>query len=175
MWLQGWELKAHLPSLPLSQRQGGWIKNQWSVIESIICIQGVQFSCSVTSDSLQPHGLQHARPLCPSPTPGVYSNSCPSSQWCHPTISSSVIPFSSCPQSFPASGSFQVSHIQGSLHFKKMMVVGNLPGWWARGGAGKVACRGEHGSSVPLPTHLALVSLSCDCSRVVSFYNQPVI
>ena len=66
----------------------------------------VQFSCSVMSDSLQPHGLQHARPPCPSPTPGVYSNSCPLSQWCHPTISSSVIPFSSCLQSFPASGYF---------------------------------------------------------------------
>ena len=58
------------------------------------------------SNSLQPHGLQHARPPCPSPTPGVYSNSCPLSQWCHPAISSSVVPFSSCPQSFPASGSF---------------------------------------------------------------------
>ena len=69
----------------------------------------VQFSCSVVSDSLQPHGLQHTRPPCPSPTPGVYSNSCPLSQWCHPTISSSVVPFSSCLQSFPASGSFQIS------------------------------------------------------------------
>ena len=63
------------------------------------------------SDSLQPHGLQHARPPCPSPTPGVYSNSCPLSQWCHPTISSSVVPSSSCPQSFPASGSFQMSQL----------------------------------------------------------------
>ena len=61
------------------------------------------------SDSLWPHGLQHTRPPCPSPTPGAYSNSCPSSRWCHPTISSSVVPFSSCLQSFPASGSFQVS------------------------------------------------------------------
>ena len=70
----------------------------------------VQFSCSVVSDSLRPHGLQHARPPCPSPTPGVYSNSCPSSWWCHPTISSSVVPFS-CLQSFPASGSFQMSQL----------------------------------------------------------------
>ena len=69
----------------------------------------VQFSRSVVSDSLQPHGLQHARSPCPSPTPGVYSNSCLLSQWWYPTISSSVIPFSSCPQSFPASGSFQMS------------------------------------------------------------------
>ena len=67
-----------------------------------------QFS-SVTQwcPTLQFHGLQHARPPCPSPTPGVYPNSCPLSQWCHPTISSSVIPFSSCLQSFPASGSFK--------------------------------------------------------------------
>ena len=71
----------------------------------------VQFSCSVMSDSLWPHELQHARPLCPSPTPEVYSNLCPLSQWCHPTISSFVIPFSSCPQSFPASGSFQMSQL----------------------------------------------------------------
>ena len=69
----------------------------------------VQFSCSVVSDSLRPRGPQHARPPCPSPTPGIHPNSCPLSWWCHPTISSSVIPFSSCPQSFPASGSFQMS------------------------------------------------------------------
>ena len=73
------------------------------------CYVSVQFSRSVMSDSLQPHGLQHARLPCPSPTPRVYSNSCPSSQWYHPTISSSVIPFSSCLQSFPASGSFPMS------------------------------------------------------------------
>ena len=69
----------------------------------------VQFSCSVVSNSLWPDGLQHARPPCPLPTPGVYSNSCPLNQWCHPTISSSVIPFSPHLQSFPASGSFQMS------------------------------------------------------------------
>ena len=69
----------------------------------------VQFSCLVVSNSLRCHEPQQARPPCPSPTPGVYSNSRPLSRWCHPTISSSVIPFSSCLQSFPASGSFQVS------------------------------------------------------------------
>ena len=71
--------------------------------------RSIQFSCSVLSNCLWPHELQHARPPCPSPTPGVYSNSCPSCRWCHPTISSSVIPFSSRLQSFPASGSFPVS------------------------------------------------------------------
>ena len=68
----------------------------------------VQFTCSVMSESLRPHGLQHTRPPCPSPTPGVYSNSCPLSQWCHPTVSYSVVPFSSCLHSFPASESFQM-------------------------------------------------------------------
>ena len=71
----------------------------------------VQFGHSVVSDSLRPHGLQHARPPCSSPTPRVYSNRCPLSQWCYPTISSSVVPFSSCPQSFPASGSFPMSQL----------------------------------------------------------------
>ena len=70
--------------------------------------QLVHFSCSVMSDSLRPHGLQHARLPCPSPTPRTYSNSCPSSQWCHPTIASSVVPFSSHLQSFPVSGSFSM-------------------------------------------------------------------
>ena len=77
-------------------------------------IISVQFSCSVVSDSLRPHGLQHARPPCPSPTPGVHPNSSPLSWWCHPTISSSVVPFSSCPPSSPASGSFQMSQFFAS-------------------------------------------------------------
>ena len=75
------------------------------------CLFKLEFSSvhSVVSNSLWPYELQHTRPPCPSPTPWVYSNSCPSSQWCHPSISSSVIPFSSCPQSLPASGSFPMS------------------------------------------------------------------
>ena len=71
----------------------------------------VQFSCSLVSDSMWPHEPQHARPPCPSPTPRVYANPCPLCRWCHPTISSSVVPFSSCPQCFPASGSFQMSQL----------------------------------------------------------------
>ena len=71
----------------------------------------VQFICSVVSDSLQAHESQHARPPCPSQTPGVHSNSRPSSQWCHPAISSSGVPFSSCPQSLPVSGSFPMSQL----------------------------------------------------------------
>ena len=71
----------------------------------------VQFSCSVVSDSLQPHESQHTRPPCPSPTPGVHSDSSPSSRWCHPAISSSVVPFSSCSQSLPESASFPMSQL----------------------------------------------------------------
>ena len=74
-------------------------------------LSSVPFSRSVASDSLRPHESQHARPPWPSPTPGVHSNSRPSSQWCHLAISSSVVPFSSCPQSFPASGSFPMSQL----------------------------------------------------------------
>ena len=73
-----------------------------------------QFSRSVVSNSLQPHEPQHVRPPCPSPTPGVHPNPCSSSWWCHPTISSSVVPVSSCLQSFPTSGSFQMSQLSAS-------------------------------------------------------------
>ena len=91
--------------------QGGvWERLYW---------RQVQFSRSVMSDCLRPYGLQHTRPPCPSPTPRVYSNSCPLSWWCHSTISSSVVPFSSCLKSFPGSGSFQMSHffVSGSQIF----------------------------------------------------------
>ena len=82
------------------------------VNEPLVCyISSVQFSRSVVSDSLRPHALQHARPTCPSSTPGVHPNSCPLIRWCHPTISSSVLPFSSCPQSLPASESFPMSQL----------------------------------------------------------------
>ena len=82
--------------------------------DNLLKVSSVQFSCSVVSDSLRPYELQYTRPPCPSPTPGVYSNSCPSSQWCHPDISSSVAPFSSCPQSLPVSGSFPMSQLFAS-------------------------------------------------------------
>ena len=82
------------------------------LVASSLCIfSSVQFSRSVVSDSLRPHELQHARPPCPSPTPWVHSDSRPSSGWCHPAISSSAVPFSSCPQSLPASESFPMSQL----------------------------------------------------------------
>jgi len=91
-----------------------FLRIYWSGMSSSLDKLSVQFYHSVMSDSLQSNGLQHARLPCPSPTPGACPNSCPSSQWCHPTSSSSVVPFSSCLQSFPASGSFPVSQFFAS-------------------------------------------------------------
>ena len=107
--------------MTLSLKSALWNSAPWSSLGTEVkfpdslanyfIFSSVQFSHSIMSDSLRPHDLQHARPPCPSPTPGVYSNSCPLSQWCHPAISSSVVPFPSCPQSFPASGSFPMSQL----------------------------------------------------------------
>ena len=117
-WPASWEIcmQAKKQQLELDIEQQTCSKLEKEYMESIYCHSAyltymqssVQFSCWVVSDSLWPHGLQHSRPPCPSPTSGVYSNSCPLNRWCHPTISSSVAPFS-CLQSFPASGSFQMS------------------------------------------------------------------
>ena len=99
----------------------------------------VQFSRSVVTDSLWLHGLQHTRPPCLSPTPGVYSNSCPLSRWCHPTVSFSVVPFSSCLQSFPASGSFQMSQLFTSggqsteVSASASVLPMNIQGWFPLG------------------------------------------
>ena len=109
----------------------------------------VQFSRSVVSDSLQPHELQHARPPCSSPTPGVYPNPCPSSQWCHPTISFSVVPFSSCPQSFPASGSFQMSQVFASggqsirISASTSVLPKNTQDWSALGWTGWISLQSK--------------------------------
>ena len=102
--------------LSLAWRLTSWpleIVVQW-VCRTSSLFSSVQFSCSVVSNSLWPHELQHARPPCPSPIPRVHPNPCLSSQWCHPAISSSVIPFSSCPQSLPASESVPMSQLFAS-------------------------------------------------------------
>ena len=98
----------------ITQLSGSVVENTYYLKDCVAHIISVQFSPSVVSDSLWPHEPQHTRPLCPSPIPGVHPNPCPLSQWCHPTISSSVIPFASCPLSFPASGSFQMSQLFAS-------------------------------------------------------------
>ena len=105
----------------------------------------VQFSYSVMSDSLRPHESQHARPPCPSPTPRACSNSCPLSRWCHPTISSSVIPFSSCLPSFPASGSFPMSQFFTSggqsvgVSASASVLSMNIPDWFPLGWTGWIS------------------------------------
>ena len=106
----------------------------------LIPLSSVQFTHSVVSDSLQPHGLQHARLPCPSPTPGVYSNSSPLSWWCHTTISSSVVPFSFCLQSCPASGSFQMSQFFASrgqsIGVSASVLPMNIQDWFLLGWIG---------------------------------------
>ena len=112
---------------------------------SLPCRSLHQFSCSVVSNSLQPHGLQQARLPCPSPTPRVYSNSCPLSQWCHPIISSSVIPFSSCLQSFPASGSFPSSQFFASggqsTRVSASVLPMNIQDWFPLGLTGLISLK----------------------------------
>ena len=103
-WLSQGYVQVHLMGA------GGSLKLQMVLAKK----DSVQFSRSLMSDPLQPYGLQHARPPCPSPTPRVYSNSCPLSRWCHPATSSSVVPFSPCLQSFPVSGSFPTSQFFAS-------------------------------------------------------------
>ena len=100
----------------------------WRIL-SITLLACVQFSHSVVSDSLGPHEPQHAKLPCPSPTPGVHANPCPLSHWCHPIISSSVVPYSSCPQSFPASGSFPMSQLfaRGSQSIGVLASISVLP------------------------------------------------
>ena len=112
-------------------------------------ISSVQFSHSIVSDFLWPHGLQHARLPCPSPTPGACSNSCPSSRWCHPAISSFVIPFSSRLQSFPASGSFQMSQFFASggqkirVSASASVLPMNFQGWFPLGWTGWISLQSK--------------------------------
>ena len=109
----------------------------------------IQFGHSTVSDSLQPHEPQHAGPPCPSPTPGVYPNQCPLSQWCHPTVSSSVLPFSSCPQSFPASGSFQLSQLFASggqsigVSASASVLPMNIQDWFPLGWTGWISLKSK--------------------------------
>ena len=111
--------------------------------------QGVLFSCSVVSDSLRPHESQHTRPPCPSPTPRACSNSCPWSQWCHPAISSSVILFSSCLESFPASGSFPMSQLFTSggqsitVSVSSSVLPMNIQGWFPLGLTGLISLQSK--------------------------------
>ena len=136
-------------------------------------LNSVQFSLSVVSDSLRPHGLQHARPPCPSPTPGAYSNSCPLSRWCHSTISSSFTPFSSCPQSFPASGSFSMSQFFTSggksigISASTSVLLMNIQDWFLLGWTGWIYLQSQ-GLSRVLQHHSSKASiLQCSAFFIV--------
>ena len=143
----------------------------------VIAEFSIQFSCSVVSDSLQTHGLQYARPPCPSPTSGVYSNSCPMNRWCHKTISSSVDPFSSHLQSFPASGSFPMSQCcaSGSQSFgvsaSTSVLPMNIPYWFPLWSTGLISLLFEGSQeSSPIPQFKSINSsaLSFLCSPTLT-------
>ena len=136
----------------------------------------VQFSCSVVSNSLWPHEPQHARPPCPSPTVRLYPNSCPLSQWYHPTISSSVVPFSSCPQSFLASGSFPMSQLFASGGQSIGVSASNKSFQWIfrtdflwDGLVGSPCCPGDSQESSPTPQFKSITS------SALSFFYSPTL
>ena len=133
-----------------------------------------QFSLSVLSDSWQLHGLQHTRPHCPSPTPRAYPNSCPPSWWCHPTISSSVVLFSSCPQSFPASGFFQMNQLFASggqnvgVSASTSVLPMNTQDWFPLGWTGWISLQfRDSQESSPTPQFKSINS------SVLSFLHSP--
>ena len=143
--------------------------------EKLKTISSVQFSHSVVSDSLRPHELHHSRTLCPSPTPGVNPNPCPLCRWCHPTISSSVVPFSSCPQSFPASGSFPMSQLFASggqnigVSASTSVLPLNTQGWSPLGWTGSPCNPRESQESSPIPQFKSINSLA------LSFLYSPTL
>ena len=139
-------------------------------------ISSIQFSRSVVFDSLRPHGRQrHARPPCPSKAPRVCSNSCPLSWWCHPTISSSVVPFSSCLQSFPASGSFPVSQFFAScgqsigVSASVEVLPMNIQDWFPLGWTGWISLKSKSQESSLAPQFKSISSL------VLSFLYGPTL
>ena len=134
-------------------------------------ISSVQFSCSVVSNSFRPHRLQHTRPPCPSPTPGLYSDSHPSSQWCHPAISSSVVPFSRL-QSFLASGSFQMCQFLTSTEVSTSASVlpMNIQGWSPLGWTGWISLESKGLSRVFSNTIVKSIN-----SSALSFLHSPTL
>ena len=131
-----------------------WHINHFSMKKILLEHALSQFSHSVVSNSPWPHELQHARLPCPSPSPGVHPNSCPSSRWCHPAISSSVVPFSSCPQSLPASGSFPMSQLFAwggqsiGVSTSTSVLPMNTQDWFALGWTGWISLQSKGLSSV---------------------------
>ena len=153
-----------------------YMKKIYPSSKLIVQVVPLQFSRSVMSDSLWPHGPQHTRPPCPSPTPRVHSNSCPLSRWGHPTISSSVIPFSSCLQSFPASGSFQMSQLFTSrgqsigVPGSTSVLLVNIQDWSPLGWTGWISLQSKGLSRVFSNTKFkSIISLA------LSFLHSPTL
>ena len=147
------------------------------------------FSCSVVSDSLWPYGLQHARLPCPSPSPRACSNSCPLSQWCYPIISSSVVPFSSCFESFPASGSFQMSQLFSSggqsigVSASTSVLPVNIQDWFSLGLTGLIFLQskglsrvfqyhGSKGSILQRSAFFMVPALTSGCQRQAEWFGN---
>ena len=147
-----------------------------STMVHVVTISSVQFSDSVVSNSLQPHELQHARPPCPSPIPRVHPNSCPLSQWCHPTRSSSVILFSSCLESFPASGSFPMSQLFSSggqsigVSASTSVLPTNIQDWFPLGWTGWIFLQSKGLSRV-----FSNTTVQKHQSSVLSFLYSPTL
>ena len=144
-WSYNWEIFVISPGSVLAK----WVNmgNLHNLTE--LLSYTVQFSSSVVSDSLQTHGSQHAKPPCPSPTPGVHPDSCPLNQWFHPAISFTVVPFSSCPQSLPASGSFPISQFftsggqsTGALASASVLPM-NIQSWFPLGLTGWISLQSK--------------------------------
>ena len=154
------------------------VNNNATYIIHIFQFSSVQFSHSVVSYSLRPHELQHSRPPCSSPTPGVHPNPCPLSRWCHPTISSSVIPFSSCPQSFPASGSFQMNQLFASggqsigVSALTLVLPMNSQDWSPLGWTGWISLQSK-GLSSHLQHHSSKASILCCSAFFIGQLSHP--
>ena len=168
-----------------SSRGSSWPRD-WTYVSCVSCIAGdylslsmeitVQFSHSAMSDSLWPHGLQQARTPFPSPTPRACSNSCPSSQWCHSTIPSSVVPFFSCLQSFPTSGSFQMNQVFASggqsigVSASTSVLPMNTQNWSPLGWTGWISLQSKGLSRVFSNTTVQSIN-----SLVLSFLHSPTL
>ena len=172
-----WEIPWTKEPSKLQSMRAQRVGHDWTCVKTDD--SSVQVSRSVMSDSLRPHGLQHARLPCPSPTPGAYSNSYSSSRWCHPTISSSVVPFSSCLQSLPASGSFQMKQLFASagqsigVSASTSVLPMNTQDWSPLGWTGWISLQSKGLSRVFSKTHSSKTSILQNSTFFIVHLSHP--